>query len=190
MATGRKSLHRVHAVAVLSLVASVLAIALLTRSAPLDAQSAAIRTATEGALRSLYEDDIPPGTYEGGPLSSPTAADMRARANADFDRYFTPRLQARYRPMILAVVDQIGASEWDASVTEAFEWDGIRISGDRATAHVVQSIAVLRRGGQFGTRSTDSHRLEAINDWKVTLVLTAGNWLVDEIDVQCRSGCP
>jgi hypothetical protein len=145
---------------------------------------------TEGALRSLSSDDVPPATYEGGPLPSATATEMRARVVADIGRYFTDRLQARYEPMILDAVDQIGASEWDAQVDRRYDWGGARVDGDRATVHLTETKSILRRGGQFGIGRTETHRLDTTGDWTISLVRSAGAWRVNEIDVNCRTGCP
>lgn len=192
MDMGSGSDNRAHLMAAIALVAvGGLATLLLTRATgPVDPQTAALRAATVGALRSLYSDDVPPATYDGGPLPSATAADMRARVIADMSRYFTDRLQARYRPMILGAVDQIGASEWDAQVDQQYQWADARVDGDRAIVHFTETTSVIRRGGQFGTSPAASHRLDSTVGWTVSLVRLAGEWRVDEIDLQCQSGCP
>ena len=157
---------------------------------PVGPQTSALRIASEGALRSLFTDVVPPATYDGGPLPSATAAEMRARVIADFDRYFTDRLRARYRPMILDYVAQIGASEWDAEVNQRFDWRSATVDGDRAIVHVTETKSIVRRGGQFGTDPTNTHRLDATVDWTISLARSGDAWRVDEIDLQCRSGCP
>jgi hypothetical protein len=187
-----RSTNRALLISAASLVAAGgVGIVLLTRvTGPVDPETAALRTATEGALRSLSSDDVPPATYEGGPLPSATATEMRARVVADIGRYFTDRLQARYEPMILDAVDQIGASEWDAQVDRRYDWGGARVDGDRATVHLTETKSILRRGGQFGIGRTETHRLDTTGDWTISLVRSAGAWRVDEIDVNCRTGCP
>jgi hypothetical protein len=176
--------------AITSVAVGGVAIVLLTRTTgPIDPETAALRTATEGALRSLFTDDVPPATYEGGPLPSATAAEMRARVVADIGRYFTDRLQARYQPLILDALAQIGSSEWDAQVDQRYDWGGARVGGDRATVRVTETRSILRRGGQYGIGPTETHRLDTTGDWTVTLVRSAGEWRVDEIDLDCRSGC-
>jgi hypothetical protein len=187
-----RSTNRALLISAASLVAAGgVGIVLLRRvTGPVDPETAALRTATEGALRSLSSNDVPPATYEGGPLPSATAAEMRARVVADIGRYFTARLQARYEPMILDAVDQIGASEWDAQVDRRYDWGGARVDGDRATVPLTETKSILRRGGQFGIGRTETHRLDTTGDWTISLVRSAGAWRVDEIDVHCRTGCP
>jgi hypothetical protein len=192
MNAGRRTTNRALLIVAITLVAvGGFAALLLTRATePVDPQTAALRAATEGALRSLYSEDVPPTTYEGGPLPSATAAEMRARVVADIGRYFTNRLQARYEPMILGAIDQIGASEWDAQVNQHFDWARASFGGDRATVHVTETRTVVRRGGQYGIGPAASHRLDSTGDWTISLVRSEGEWRVDEIDLDCRSGCP
>ncbi len=168
-----------------------LAMVLLGRAAgPVDPETTALRIASEGALRSLFADVVPPATYSGGPLPPSTAAEMRARVMADFGRYLTDRLRARYQPMILDAIAQIGASEWDAEVNQQFDWGDSTVVGDRSTVHATETESIVRRGGQFGTNPTDSHRLDTTGDWTLSLARTDGVWRVDEIDLHCRTGCP
>jgi hypothetical protein len=191
MNTGQRTTSRALLIVAITLVAvGAFATSLATASGPVDPQTAALRAATEGALRSLYSEDVPQAAYEGGPLPSATVAEMRARVIADIVRYFTDRLQARYEPMILGAIDQIGASEWDAQVNQQFDWAVESVGGDRATVHVTETRTVVRRGGQHGIGPTASHRLDSTGDWTISLVRSAGEWRVDEIDLDCRSGCP
>lgn len=155
---------------------------------PIDPTVAALRATTEGALRSLRGGN-PPETYDGGPLPSLTVAAIRTQVITDIGRYFTARLQARYQPMILAVVDQIGKSEWEAQGDLRFDWTDATVAGDLAIVHVAEVGWVVRRGGQFGTDPTASYRLDWTQDWTVTLVREAGEWRVDELDLHCRGGC-
>jgi hypothetical protein len=167
----------------------VIAALVLTRATgPVDPETAALRAATEGALRSLYAAK-PPQTYDGGPLPSPIAAAMRARVTSDFGRYFTARLQARYLGTFLDAVDQMGTSDWDAQGDLRFDWANATVDGDRATVPVTEIGWVVRRGGQFGTDPTDSYRLDWTEDWTVSLARSAGEWRVDEVDFTCRGGC-
>jgi hypothetical protein len=167
----------------------IAAIVLTRATGPVDPETAALRAATEGALRSLYDDVKPPDTYNGGPLPSPLAAAIRARVTTDIGRYFSTRLQARYLPMILDAVDQLGKSEWDAQGNLRFGWANATVHGDRAIVHVSQIGWVLRRGGQFGIDATASHRLDWSQDWTVDLVQSADGWRVDELDLDCRGRC-
>ena len=91
--------------------------------------------------------------------------------------------------MILEAVDQIGKSEWDAQGDVRFDWKDATVEGDQATVHVTEIGWVVRRGGQFGTDPTASYRLDWTQDWTVSLVRAAGEWRVDELDLQCRGGC-
>lgn len=156
---------------------------------PVDPETAALRSVTEGALRALYDTDKPPETYNGGPLPSAVAAAMRSRVTTDIGRYFTPALQARYLPMILNAVDQIGRSEWDAQSERRYEWEAALADGDRAIVRVKEIGWVLRRGGQYGVAPAASHRLEWSHEWTVRLVRSGGVWRVDELDLQCEGGC-
>jgi hypothetical protein len=170
--------------------AGVIAIIALTIPAgPVDPETAALRSVTEAALRSLYDSDKPPATYNGGPLPSPIAAAMRIRVTTDISQYFTPSLQARYLPMILDAVDQIGKSEWNAQGDLRFEWAAASVDGDRAIVQVKEIGWVVRRGGQFGIGPTSSHRLDWSHDWTVNLVRSAGVWRVDGLDLHCQGGC-
>ena len=92
--------------------------------------------------------------------------------------------------MTLDYVGQIGASEWDAEVNQRFDWGDATVIGDRATVHVIETKSIVRRGGQFGTNPTNTHRLDATVDWTISLTRSGGAWRVDELDLQCRSGCP
>lgn len=179
-------------VAAIALVATaaIATIAWSRADGPVDPESAALRTATEGALRSLYLEDMPPSTYVGGPLASPIVAAMRARVIADMGRYFSAPMEARYQPMILDAINRIGSSEWDAQGDLAIDWSGARIDGDRATVHLSETGWVVRRGGQFGTDLAATHRLDSTWEWTVTLVRSAGEWRVDGLDSHCRQGCP
>jgi hypothetical protein len=157
---------------------------------PVDPETPALRAATEGALRSTSAFAIePPGTYAGGPLPSPIAVAIRARVSSDIARYFTPWLQARYLPGILAAVDQIEASEWTEQGDIRFDWRDAKLDGDQATVHVTEIGWGMWRGGQFGTDPSKSRRLDWTADWTVSLIRSAGEWRVDELDVHCPGGC-
>ena len=174
----------------LAAVGTILALAVTRPPGPVDPETQALRVVTEGALRStsLFATK-PPGTYAGGPLPSPIAVAIRARVSNDIGRYFTPRLQARYLPGILASVDQIDASEWNEQGDLRFDWGDATVNGDRATVHVTEIGWGVWRGGQFGTDPTKSHRLDWTADWTVSLIRSAGEWRVDELDVHCPGGC-
>jgi hypothetical protein len=184
----RRSIAWPLAAIVLAAVAVIGAVVVARTPQPTDPATAALRATTEGAIRSL-RGGHPPATYEGGPLPSSTIAAIRTRVSADIDRYFTDRLQARYRPMILDAVDQIGRSEWDAEGDLRFDWAEAIVTGDRAIVQVTEVGWVVRRGGQFGTSPTASHRLDWTQDWTVSLVRVAGEWRVDEVDFTCPGGC-
>ena len=176
---------------VLAAVGAIAAVVVTRPAGPVDPETAALRVVTEGALRStsVYATR-PPGTYAGGPLPSPIAAEIRARVTSDLGRYFTARLQARYLSGILASVDQIPTSEWNEQGEIRFDWRDATVVGDRATVQVTEIGWGVWRGGQFGTDPTSTRRLDWTADWTVTLVRSrAGEWRVDELDVHCPGGC-
>lgn len=100
---------------------------------PPDPDTQAVRMAAKGAIRSLYLDAFPPAAYTGGPLPSADAQAIRDRVTSDIERYFTPLLQARYEPRILAAIDQIGIGAWDSQGDLSIDWDRATINGDQAS---------------------------------------------------------
>ena len=186
MTTGRVGRYRSAVLAALAIAATGLAILLWVQlESQLDPTVAALRTATQGALQTLYFDDLPPATHTGGPRPAPMVADMQARITADFDRYFTDRLQARYTPMIESAVDLIGGSDWDIDGgISSIEWHAAAILGDRATIGLRETEWVVRR------HASSTYRLGSTWDVEATLVRETGQWRVDGFHTTCVSGCP
>ena len=174
----------------LAAVGMIAALAVTRPPGPVDPETEALRVATEGALRStsIYATK-PPDTYAGGLLPSPIAAAIRARVSSDIGRYFTPLLQARYLPSILAAVDQIDASQWNEQGDIRFDWRDATVNGDLATVHVTEIGWGVWRGGQFGTDPAATRRLEWTGDWTVSLIRSGSEWRVDELEVHCPGGC-
>lgn len=169
----------------------VAVIVLLRPNEPVDATTASVRAAAEGALTALYFDDFPPADYLGGMLPSSAAAAIRARVVTDIERYFSPALQARYEPMILDYVGTIGSSDWDAAGGfSSLDWRDPYLAGDHATLELRATSWVLRRRGPSGSTPEATYRLEETMDWGFSLIQTDGQWRVDTLDGTCLQGCP
>ncbi len=186
MTTNRPGLRRAAGVSVLLVAAIGFASWLLLRVGyPLDPTVVAIRDATQGGLRTLYFDDLPPADYAGGPRPTSMVVAMEARITADFARYFTTPLQARYLPMIRNAVDLIGTSDWDmAGGISSIDWHTAAILGDRATISLREVEWVVRR------HQATTYRLDSTWDMDVTLMREAGQWRVDDFSMSCVAGCP
>jgi hypothetical protein len=186
MSTNGSGRRRAQTATMLLVVAIGLASWLLLRvESPLDPTVVEIRNATQGALHTLYFDDLPPADYAGGPRPASMIATMEARIRADFARYFTLPLQARYVPMIETAVDLIGTSDWDMDGgISSIDWHAASILGDRATITLREVEWVVRR------HAATTYRLDSTWDVDVILVREAGQWRVEDFSSSCVSGCP
>ena len=153
-------------------------------------ETLAIRAVAEGAIRSLYFDAFPPASYRDGPLPSPVAQSIRDRVSAHIANSFTPSPRARYEPMILAAVDQIGTGSWDSAGDLTIDWGSATITGDRSTIGFRSHQWLIRHSADPGQPSQAPWRLEGSWDWQLTLVRTDDRWQVDALDSQCVAGCP
>jgi hypothetical protein len=155
-----------------------------------DAETLAVRASAEGAIRTLYFDAFPPASYSVGPLPSAIGQSIRDRVTGDIERYFAPPLQARYEPMILAAVDQIGSGTWDVQGNLSIDWGQATITGDQATISFRADEWLIRRGADPQLTSRAPWRIEGSWDWQLTLVRRDGRWKVDTVDSRCAADCP
>jgi hypothetical protein len=152
---------------------------------PLDPTVQAVRTAAEGAIRTLYLDTDPPAGHTGGPLPSAAAAALKDKVAADIARFFTPQLQARYIPMMLPVVDQIGSGFWDTGDI-SISWGSASINGDLALISFDEHDTVVR----YTSAGLPPARLESTWNVEMSLIEQDGQWRVDGYRSDCQSGCP
>jgi hypothetical protein len=152
---------------------------------PLDPNIQAVRVASEGAIRTLYLDTDPPAGYTGGPLPSAATAALKDKVAADIARFFTLQLQARYTPMMLPVVDQIGSGFWDTGDL-SISWGLASINGDLAQISFDEHDTVVR----YTSTGLPPARLESTWHVEMSLIEQDGKWRVDGYRSDCLSGCP
>ena len=182
----------VAAVGVIGSAALLTAAAVLLRPGDsVDPTTAAIRSAAQGVINTLYYDDFPPIEFSGGLLAAADRAVMRTRITTDFERYFTPQLEARYKPQLLDFVDSIGRSDWDAAGgLSRIDWHSLMVGSNEARLSVRTSGWVLRRRAADGDLPAPTYRLESTYDWEFTLKRTGEVWRVDDFTSTCVAGCP
>jgi hypothetical protein len=152
---------------------------------PLDPTVQALRVASEGAIRTHYLDPDPPAGYTGGPLPSAAATALKDKVAADIARFFTPQLQARYTPMMLPVVDQIGSGYWDTGDL-SISWGSASINGDLALISFDEHDTTVR----YTSAGLPPARLESTWHVEMSLIEQDGQWRVDSYRSDCLSGCP
>jgi len=162
-------------------------------SAPVDAESAAIRAASLGAIETtLHLDTVLPATYRGGPMPPAMLADLEQRLNDDLATYFTPDARAKYGPGLSAALNPAN-EQWDWDTDAGFgepDWRSEARAGESATVVVRLSEWVSRHGADPGLGTPRPYRIDSIWEWTVSLTKTSGTWRVSTFSITCLSGCP
>jgi hypothetical protein len=153
---------------------------------PPDPETAALRAVAAGAIQTLRDDPAPPASWTSGQLPVADAGSIRAKVSADVARYFTPRLRARYEPMLLAAVDRIGTEVWDTNVSVSFDWDRSTITGGQATVSFTEHISLVRHDAS----GTPPWGLTGTWTDEMALVRGDGLWRVDSWVTDCAPNCP